>query len=117
MADEGGDEMVTGAELLALALKTQGIEFMFGVVGIPVIEIAMAAQAEGIKYIGMRNEQAVGLYASCYLALDGCTLLHFILCNLKLRICANTQKLVLTIEYFNDSLHASGISTRIHACQ
>lgn len=32
---------------------------MFGVVGIPVIEIAMAAQAAGIKYIGMRNEQAV----------------------------------------------------------
>ncbi|XP_069768861.1 2-hydroxyacyl-CoA lyase 1 isoform X2 [Narcine bancroftii] len=36
---------------------------MFGVVGIPVIEIAMAAQAAGIKYIGMRNEQA-----ACYAA-------------------------------------------------
>ena len=32
---------------------------MFGIVGIPVIEVAMAAQAVGIKYIGMRNEQAV----------------------------------------------------------
>ena len=32
---------------------------MFGIVGIPVIEVAMAAQAAGIKYIGMRNEQAV----------------------------------------------------------
>jgi 2-hydroxyacyl-CoA lyase 1 len=32
---------------------------MFGVVGIPVIEIALAAQTQGIKYFGMRNEQAV----------------------------------------------------------
>ena len=32
---------------------------MFGVVGIPVIEIAVAAQASGMKYFGMRNEQAV----------------------------------------------------------
>ena len=52
-------ESLSGASLLASALKIQGVEYMFGVVGIPVIEIAGAAQAEGIKYIGMRNEQAV----------------------------------------------------------
>lgn len=34
---------------------------MFGVVGIPVTEIALAAQELGIKYVGMRNEQAVSL--------------------------------------------------------
>jgi len=41
---------------------------MFGVVGIPVIEVATTAQAHGLKYIGMRNEQAVcmhGSYVSC----------------------------------------------------
>ena len=32
---------------------------MFGIVGVPVIEVGMAAQAEGIKFIAMRNEQAV----------------------------------------------------------
>jgi hypothetical protein len=32
---------------------------MFGVVGIPIIEIAFAAQQSQIKYIGMRNEQSV----------------------------------------------------------
>jgi 2-hydroxyacyl-CoA lyase 1 len=32
---------------------------MFGNVGIPVTEITMATQEIGIKYIGMRNEQAV----------------------------------------------------------
>ena len=53
------DEELSGATLLAQALKTQGIEFMFGVVGVSVFKIAVAAQAVGIKYVGMRNEQAV----------------------------------------------------------
>lgn len=61
MADqeEVDGEFLSGASLLASALKSQGVEYMFGVVGIPVIELAGVAQAEGIKYIGMRNEQAV----------------------------------------------------------
>ena len=59
MAEQEVQEFLNGASLLASALKSQGVEYMFGVVGIPVIEIAGAAQAEGIKYIGMRNEQAV----------------------------------------------------------
>ncbi|MEQ2158946.1 hypothetical protein GOODEAATRI_017361 [Goodea atripinnis] len=50
---------VTGAQLIAESLKTQKVEYMFGIVGVPVIEVAMAAQAAGIKYVGMRNEQAV----------------------------------------------------------
>ncbi|XP_074623239.1 2-hydroxyacyl-CoA lyase 1-like [Acropora palmata] len=61
VVDEG--EYMNGASLLASALKYKGVEYMFGVVGIPVIEVAGAAQAEGIKYIGMRNEQA-----ACYAA-------------------------------------------------
>ncbi|KAM7383613.1 hypothetical protein PAMP_003249 [Pampus punctatissimus] len=54
---------VTGAQLIAESLKTQRVEYMFGIVGVPVIEVAMAAQAAGIKYVGMRNEQA-----ACYAA-------------------------------------------------
>uniref|UniRef100_A0A8C2CLS1 2-hydroxyacyl-CoA lyase n=1 Tax=Cyprinus carpio TaxID=7962 RepID=A0A8C2CLS1_CYPCA len=50
---------VTGAQLIAEALKSQNVEYMFGIVGVPIIEVAMAAQAAGIKYVGMRNEQAV----------------------------------------------------------
>lgn len=34
---------------------------MFGIVGIPVTEIAVAAQKLGITYVGMRNEQAVSM--------------------------------------------------------
>ncbi|NWI09761.1 HACL1 lyase, partial [Crypturellus soui] len=56
-------EAVSGAQLVAEALKAQNIEYMFGIVGIPITEIAIAAQAVGIKYIGMRNEQA-----ACYAA-------------------------------------------------
>lgn len=39
------------------------MEYVFGIVGIPVIETAMAFQQVGLKYIGMRNEQA-----ACYAA-------------------------------------------------
>uniref|UniRef100_H2UST3 2-hydroxyacyl-CoA lyase n=1 Tax=Takifugu rubripes TaxID=31033 RepID=H2UST3_TAKRU len=52
-------EELTGAQLIAESLKTQNVEYMFGIVGVPIIEVAMAAQAAGIKYVGMRNEQAV----------------------------------------------------------
>uniref|UniRef100_A0A8D3E8T5 2-hydroxyacyl-CoA lyase 1 n=2 Tax=Scophthalmus maximus TaxID=52904 RepID=A0A8D3E8T5_SCOMX len=52
-------EDVTGAQLIAESLKAQKVEYMFGIVGVPVIEVAMAAQAAGIRYVGMRNEQAV----------------------------------------------------------
>uniref|UniRef100_A0A8D0G4R4 Thiamine pyrophosphate enzyme N-terminal TPP-binding domain-containing protein n=1 Tax=Sphenodon punctatus TaxID=8508 RepID=A0A8D0G4R4_SPHPU len=56
------NECVSGAQLIAEALKAQNIEYMFGIVGVPVTEVAIAAQASGIKYVGMRNEQA------CYAA-------------------------------------------------
>ena len=49
---------ITGATLLARSLKQQGVDFMFGIVGFPVVPIALAAQKEGITFIGMRNEQA-----------------------------------------------------------
>ncbi|KAG8139148.1 putative 2-hydroxyphytanoyl-CoA lyase protein [Naja naja] len=60
------DEVVSGAQLIAESLKTQKIEYMFGIVGIPVTEIAIAAQASGIKYIGMRNEQAAWSMPCCF---------------------------------------------------
>ncbi|XP_036999842.2 2-hydroxyacyl-CoA lyase 1 isoform X2 [Artibeus jamaicensis] len=56
-------EKVSGATVIAQALKTQDVKYMFGVVGIPVTEIAVAAQQLGIRYVGMRNEQA-----ACYAA-------------------------------------------------
>ena len=47
---------ISGAEIIARSLKTQGLATMYGVVGIPVSGIATAAQREGIHYYGMRHE-------------------------------------------------------------
>lgn len=48
-----------GASLLGECLKRQGVEYMFGVVGIPIVEVAYGAQLAGVNYVGMRNEQSV----------------------------------------------------------
>lgn len=47
---------------IADVMFLQKVEYMFGIVGVPIIEVAMAAQAAGIKYVGMRNEQAVRFF-------------------------------------------------------
>jgi len=52
-------EEVEGAAVIAQSLKDQGVEYVFGIVGIPVVELALAMQDSGIQFIGMRNEQAV----------------------------------------------------------
>lgn len=62
---------VTGAQIIAKSLKQQGVDYMFGIVGIPVIPIAAAAQREGIKFFGFRNEQAAGYAAAAIGYLTG----------------------------------------------
>ena len=59
----GAGETILGGVLLARSLKQQGVDYMFGVVGFPVSELAGYAQDEGIKYVGMRNEQAASYAA------------------------------------------------------
>ncbi|XP_038044402.1 2-hydroxyacyl-CoA lyase 1-like [Patiria miniata] len=60
-----------GARVIAEALKAQGVEYVFGIVGFPVIEVGMAIQAAGINYIGMRNEQAASYAAGAIGYLTG----------------------------------------------
>ena len=55
---------VSGTEVLASSLQAQGVEFIFGIVGIPVIEVASTCQQQGIHFISMRNEQAASYAAS-----------------------------------------------------
>ena len=62
-----------GATLLARCLKQQGVDYMFGIVGFPVIPLATAAQREGITFIGMRNEQAAAYAAQAAGYLTGRT--------------------------------------------
>ncbi len=54
---------LNGGEIMARALKDQGVEYMFGIVGFPVHPIARAAQKYGIKFYGCRNEQAASYAA------------------------------------------------------
>ncbi len=54
---------IDGATLMARSLKQQGVDYMFGIVGFPVQQIAAEAQKAGIKYIGMRNEQSASYAA------------------------------------------------------
>src|SRR5258707_15370929 len=62
---------VDGATLIARSLKQQGIDHLFGVVGFPVTAIAVAAQKEGVAYLGMRNEQSAAYAAGAYGYLTG----------------------------------------------
>ncbi len=52
------NEMKSGAELLIDALQTNGLENMYGLVGIPVTDFARLAQLKGMKYFGFRREDA-----------------------------------------------------------
>src|SRR3972149_743563 len=62
---------ITGAQLIARSLKQHGIEFMFGIVGVPVVPVAFAAMQEGIAYFGMRHEQSAGYAARAVSYLTG----------------------------------------------
>lgn len=56
----------TGAYVIAKTLQELGVTVLFGVVGVPVTEIAEHAINLGIRYIGCRNEQAASYAASAY---------------------------------------------------
>lgn len=57
---------VTGMHILAKSLKENGVEVIFGLVGIPVTEVAYICQLEGIRFIGFRFEQQAGMAAATY---------------------------------------------------
>ncbi|PWJ27449.1 oxalyl-CoA decarboxylase [Branchiibius hedensis] len=49
-----------GANLLVDALQNNGIETIYGLVGIPVTDFARLAQSRGMRYIGFRHEASAG---------------------------------------------------------
>lgn len=61
----------TGAQIIARSLTDLGVTVLFGIVGIPVVEIADEAINLGIRFIGFRNEQAASYAASAYGYLTG----------------------------------------------
>jgi oxalyl-CoA decarboxylase len=53
-------EQTDGFHLVIDALKTNDIDTIFGLVGIPITDLARLAQAEGMRFIGFRHEQHAG---------------------------------------------------------
>jgi 2-hydroxyacyl-CoA lyase 1 len=62
---------VTGAKIVAQSLKDLGVTVIFGIVGVPVSDIAEQAINIGIRFIGFRNEQAASYAATAYGYLTG----------------------------------------------
>jgi 2-hydroxyacyl-CoA lyase 1 len=62
---------ITGAALVARALQQLDVKVIFGLVGIPVVQIAEEAIALGIRFIAFRNEQAASYAATAYGYLTG----------------------------------------------
>lgn len=65
--EAGASESATpasGYDIAATTLFGLGIRHMFGVIGIPVTQMASASQAAGIRFISCRNEQAAGYAAA-----------------------------------------------------
>src|ERR1700710_3023731 len=53
-------EPTDGYHLVVDALKLNDVETIYGVVGIPITDLARLAQASGIRYIGFRHESNAG---------------------------------------------------------
>lgn len=53
-------EVTDGFHLVIDALKENDIDTIFGLVGIPITDLARLAQAEGMRFIGFRHEQNAG---------------------------------------------------------
>src|SRR4051795_4300400 len=52
--------LTDGFHLAVDALKLNGVSTIYGVVGIPITDLARLAQASGIRYIGFRHESSAG---------------------------------------------------------
>ncbi|RVW06139.1 oxalyl-CoA decarboxylase [Rhodococcus spongiicola] len=57
---ESDSDSVDGNTLVVDALAANGVSTIYGVVGIPVTDLARTAQERGMRYLGFRNEQAAG---------------------------------------------------------
>src|SRR6201996_5034193 len=61
MPNEKNSKSITdGFHLVVDALKLNGLDTLYGVVGIPITDLARLAQTEGMRYIGFRHEQSAG---------------------------------------------------------
>ncbi|MCB9018377.1 MAG: oxalyl-CoA decarboxylase [Paludibacteraceae bacterium] len=60
MQNTQNQEMTDGMHIMVEALKMNGLDTVFGVIGIPVTDMARHMQEVGLRYIGFRHEQSAG---------------------------------------------------------
>ncbi|BBY05799.1 oxalyl-CoA decarboxylase [Mycobacterium noviomagense] len=60
MTTGSAPDLTDGFHLLVDALKLNGVETIYGLVGIPITDLARLAQASGIRFIGFRHETSAG---------------------------------------------------------
>ncbi|QUR65870.1 oxalyl-CoA decarboxylase [Mycobacterium spongiae] len=59
-AESSGTALTDGIHLVVDALKANEIKTIYGLVGIPITDLARTAQTSGIRYIGFRHEASAG---------------------------------------------------------
>ncbi|MFE9310583.1 oxalyl-CoA decarboxylase [Streptomyces sp. NPDC088353] len=57
---DGPAALTDGIHLVVEALRRNGVKNVYGVVGIPITDLARVAQASGMRYIGFRHESDAG---------------------------------------------------------
>ena len=62
---------IAGAHIIARTLKDLGVTVVFGLVGVPISDVAEQAINLGIRFVGFRNEQAASYAATAYGYLTG----------------------------------------------
>ena len=62
---------VTGSQLVAEQLRREGVDTLFYLMGGPIIDVAGAAAAAGIRTIDVRHEQAAAMAAQAYARATG----------------------------------------------
>jgi oxalyl-CoA decarboxylase len=60
MTTQSAPGLTDGFHLMVDALKLNGIETIYGLVGIPITDLARLAHASGIRFIGFRHETSAG---------------------------------------------------------
>ena len=62
--------VLTGSDLVALALQKQGVDTFFYIMGAPMLSVESAALSLGLRGIDVRHEQAAALAAHAYARLQ-----------------------------------------------
>jgi oxalyl-CoA decarboxylase len=60
MTTQSAPDLTDGFHLMVDALKLNGVGTIYGLVGIPITDLARLAQASGIRFIGFRHETSAG---------------------------------------------------------